>query len=229
MCLNGAQIVPRLGTYIAVVLSSAINITRHTSHGSVIRRRPSPSLTHAHGVTPSNSQQVLSPTTVVCTTVPLHNAAGSTVSVSSSDGVNFSTPAPGPRFIPAFDWAIGRRPYVYERHGQIVYIPAASMNGMTVRVDGKLVPHRNGNMSSGALPPSPPTKQIPLFSTFIVLSGGGELNFSFATVPTLCYMNLELTLTLPDGRVTTSWKLFHRAPPPGVSVCEVCSTGRVCS
>lgn len=168
----------------------------------------------------SSEKKVLSPTTVVCTTVPLHNAAGSTVSVSSSDGVNFSAPAPGPRFIPAFDWAIGRRPYVYERHGQVVYMPAASMIGLVVRVDGKLVPHRSGNISSGALPPSPPAKQIPLFSTVIVVSGGGQLNFSFASVPTVCYMNLELTLTLPDGRVTTSWKLFHRTPPPEASVYE---------
>jgi len=55
---------------------------------------------------------VLNDTHLTCTTVPLHNAAPASVSVSTDGGVSHSDPGDSPSllFVPFLEWAVGRRP-----------------------------------------------------------------------------------------------------------------------
>jgi hypothetical protein len=168
---------------------------------------------------------VPSTTTAVCTTVPLHTAAKSTVSLSSPGGVNFSVPAPGPRFVPAFDWAVGRAPW--ECAGQIVYTPAASLTGKNIHAQAWLVPNRSDNVSSGGAAISIVTG-IVLLSTTITLPGDpGVLNFTFGKVTALC---LAIYITLADGRsaTCTSWSEAVSQPTATALVRQQlhCALGR---
>jgi hypothetical protein len=93
-----------------------------------------------------------------------------------------------------------------------VYTPAASLAGKNIHVQAWLVPNRSDNVSSGGAAISIATG-IVLFSTTIALGGPGVLNFTFGKLTALC---LAIYITLADGRsaTCTSWKLFHRPPPP---------------
>ena len=59
----------------------------------------------------------------------------------------------------------------------------------------------------------------------MTVDGPDAINFSLAHLPASMFMNLAITVTLPDGRQIDRWKLFQRAPPPpatsNVSVFQV--------
>ena len=153
-------------------------------------------------------------------TLRLNNAAPANLTVTLVDKAGNTTAATNGLpmlFVPLFDWAIGRRPYVYEDVGAVIFKHDAGVAGQRLQISGVLKPHWDGNVSA----PVPAHGRahvggpIPLFDTHLTLGGPGAVNFSLAALPASVFMNLVITITLPNtGGTITRWKLFQRAPPP---------------
>ena len=101
--------------------------------------------------------------------------------------------------------------------GAVIFKHDAGVAGQRLQISGVLKPHWDGNVSAPV--PAPARAHvggaIPLFDTHLTLDGPGAVNFSLAALPASVFMNLVITITLPNtGGTITRWKLFQRAPPP---------------
>ena len=98
------------------------------------------------------SATLVDATTLTCTTVPTQNGSPAHVSVSMDNGQTWSTTAVV-EVVPAFEWALSRRPYFAETEGAIVYRAHPSLAGKSLQLVGRLRPHHGNESSGGAFTP----------------------------------------------------------------------------
>ena len=120
-----------------------------------------------------------------------------TLSVSN-DGKNFSVNALRIDYVNLASIALGRRPYVSEPTGQVVFRSDASLQGSTLTVSAKLpaVPGKTWHWPS--------------------VPGGADtmLPLDFDNVPERVHNDMKFTVALPGGGSFSIWRRFMRVPPP---------------
>ena len=100
---------------------------------------------------------IINATHLTCRTLRVNNAAPANLTIvfASTKGgkatISTSTVTTNGlemMFRPYFDWAVGRRPYVYETTGSIIFKPDVDAAGTKLKISGRLEPHWDGNVSS---------------------------------------------------------------------------------
>jgi hypothetical protein len=121
----------------------------------------------------------------------------------SMDGKNFSNEV-RIDYVNLASIALGRRPYVAETAGHIVFRSDVSLTGSQLRVHASL--------------PSVPGKAW----DWSPVAGGTDLMLplSFDGLPERVHNDMNITCTLPDGSSFSVWRRFMKvpAPPPGSSI-----------
>jgi hypothetical protein len=174
------------------------------------------------------SATVINGTHLTCLTIATQNGSPALVSVSMDNGMTWSGTA-SIDVAPAFEWALGRRPYYRETEGAIIYTVHPSLVAgiaMTTRVqlEGRLRPHHGNesDMLSSLYFDQHTTVGVataaekPLVQTILMVgkeNSKGEVSFSLAGMPSTVYEDFVLTVSIGTQKAT-KWKRFHRAPVP---------------
>lgn len=176
------------------------------------------------------SATVLNSTHLTCRTIATQNGSPARVTVSMDNGATFSNTT-AIEVVPGFEWALGRRPYVGEPVGSIIYKVHPSMlahsdGPVSFELEGRLRPH-HGNESGDFTPhyfDHHTTAGIdfaaagakPLIHTTITVTAAnlsGELAFPITGLPDTVYE--DFVLTVSTGKLSaTKWKRFHKVPVP---------------
>lgn len=164
---------------------------------------------------------IINDTHLTCHTVPVHNAAPATISVSI-DGSQWSNATSAPRmyFVPFLEWAVGRRPYVYENKGEVILRTHHTVAGAKLTLSAILHEHSlNGTAYNSAIDPRIANGGN-LFGIprKLVAAGAHRIAFSLDGLPSHIYgdLLLETSYEFPSGARGSfrSWKRFVRVPAP---------------
>jgi hypothetical protein len=187
------------------------------------------------------SATVVDSSTLTCLSIPTQNGSPGRISVSMDNGNTWSNTAVL-EVVPAFEWALSRRPYYGSSgSGGIVYRAHPSLRGATLTLTGRLRPHHGNESGSGFSPgyfqhhtADGPTLSragaAPLLSATITPRTQSELqgtvHFSLDGLSPTVYEDFVLTVSwtaLPGSNgigtgghtvSATKWKRFHRVPFP---------------
>jgi hypothetical protein len=177
------------------------------------------------------SATVVDSTHLTCLTVATQNGSPAHVSISMDNGLTYSNTSTI-EVVPAFEWALGRRPYVGEAEGSIIYnvhpsLLASGGESVSLKLEGRLRPH-HGNESGDFAPryfdhhttagldlaAVKPLVQTTITVTKVNLSGA--VSFPLTGLPATVYE--DFVLTVSTGKLTpqasTKWKRFHKSPIP---------------
>lgn len=177
------------------------------------------------------SATVVDATHLTCLTVATQNGSPAHVSVSMDNGLTYSNTT-AIEVVPAFEWALGRRPYVGEAEGSIIYnvhpslLAGSGGESLSFKLEGRLHPH-HGNESGDFTPhyfdhhttvglDLAAADAKPLIQTTITVTTAnlsGTVSFPLTGLPATVYE--DFVLTVSTGKLTaTKWKRFHKAPIP---------------
>lgn len=175
------------------------------------------------------SATVVNDTHLTCLTIATQNGSPALVSVSMDNGITWSGTA-AIDVAPAFEWALGRRPYYGETNGTIIYrvhpsLLAGPGDVAQLQLVGRIRPH-HGN-ESGSFAPHyfdqhtsfgiATAADKPLVQTELIVGThnlSGEVSFPLSGMPGTVYEDFILTVATGSMRTATKWKRFHKAPVP---------------
>lgn len=143
-------------------------------------------------------------------------------------GKTFSTATVPLRVVPGFDYQVGRRPYIWEQEGSIIYRIRPDVLRSLYGAAGMRVVATLGNRHSSAShhhddDAKEAASPVQLFSvTRPVSEAAGTIGFSLTTLPTSVDADVEVQVTLlaADGSSITGGtfagtkRRFLRTPPP---------------
>ena len=179
------------------------------------------------------SATVINSTHLTCHTIATQNGSPAFVSVSMDNGITFSNKT-AIDVVPAFEWALSRRPYVSEPTGSIIYKVHPSVlvdrDGVVSFVlEGLLRPH-HGNESGDFTPhyfdhhtsvglDLAAAGADPLIQATITVTSAnltGEVSFPISDLPATVYEDFVLSVSTRKLSAT-KWKRFHKVPPPAAT------------
>ena len=177
------------------------------------------------------SAKIVDSTHMTCETIATQNGSPADLAVSVDNGATWSNTTVL-EVVPAFEWALSRRPYISETEGAIVYKAHPSVliaGSRQIMLEGRLRPH-HGNESDGFAPHYfdrhtafgvAAASDPPFLSTRITVHAhnlSGSVSFPLGSLPATVYEDFVLTITMAGANSqlmsATKWKRFHKAPPP---------------